>query len=96
MKVKPRLRHMPHSASWEWYMYVDVKIEGTSKVVRINGFGWTPEGALKDLYDGIDYRNEYLNRLGLRIDIILPRLIKIPKHCIATSNLPWWKRLLRI
>lgn len=78
-------------------MYIDVKIVGTSKIVRICGLGWTPEGALKSLKDSLAKRNALLmDRYGMHIDVTLPFTQKIPDHCIATSNLPWWKRLFRV
>lgn len=95
MKVKPRLRYMPHAVSWKWYMYIDVQIEGLPVENRIHGFGWTPEGALQGLHESLVRRNIVLQRHGLGITVELPGL-KIPDHCLATSNLPWWKRLFRI
>lgn len=70
------------------------------------GYGETPDVAIRNCQNQIlckrareDHFNKEIDRLVRAVEspsIPLFCETKVPDHCLATSNLPWWKRLFRV
>lgn len=95
-EILPRAQYRPASKMWVciWRDPEDLrqtKGQPLRYVHEYMGIGETLDAALAHC------RNKYINSCIARetAQKDIQRML-IPEHCIATSNLPWWKRIFRV
>lgn len=98
-EILPRAQYRPNIKLWlcVWKDPGDLlqtKGQPLRYVRQHHGVGTTLDEAMANCRD--HYINFCNRRDAAKAELQRMTAPRIPNHCLATSNLPWWKRLFRI